>query len=444
MQNDTIVAVATSMSEAAISIIRLSGDDAINIVDSMFSKNINNAKNRTIHYGYIEHDNKRIDEVLVSVFKAPKTFTVEDVVEINCHGGMYITKYILELCLQAGARLAEPGEFTKRAFLNGRIDLAQAEAISDMISAKTRESSQLAMKGIDGRVSGLVKDLKEDLIKIITQIEVNIDYPEYDDIEELTATTLLSQAIALQSKMSKIIDQSHNGQIIKDGIKTAIIGRPNVGKSSLLNELLQEDKAIVTDIAGTTRDVIEGYVNLDGIVLNLIDTAGIRDTYDIVEKIGVERSKKAINEAQLVLLVLDGSQPLSIADKELIELTKDKKTIYVLNKMDLGKGIEVDGVEVSALHHFIDPLEDKIRELFDLGTIKNNDNTYISNVRHIDLLNKASSALSRAIEAMHNLIPTDLIVVDLYEAWINLKEILGEESKEDFFDELFKRFCIGK
>lgn len=444
MNEDIIVAVATSRLEAAISIIRISGPESIAFVQKFFTGKIINKESHTINYGYIIDDGKRIDEVLVNIYRGKKTFTGEEMVEINCHGGVYITKRVLEVCIKNGARIAERGEFSKRAFLNGRIDLSQAEAISDIISAKNSYASELALNGIRGNISNFIEDLKEDLIKIITQIEVNIDYPEYDDVEELTATSLLPESKVLLEKMNKILNDSKNIKLVKEGIKTVIIGKPNVGKSSLLNALLQEEKAIVTNIAGTTRDIVEGSISIDGIVLNMIDTAGIRETDDIIESMGVEKSKELINQADLVLLVIDGSLKLDQGDQELLELTNDSNRIIVLNKADQGIKVDLDGVVISAKDSDIGALTNKIKEMFELGKIIDNNDHILTNARQTMLLQKASRALNQAVEAMKMLVPTDLIVTDLYECWNNLKEILGEKAKEDLLDELFKRFCIGK
>ena len=444
MNEDIIVAVATSRLEAAISIIRISGPESIAFVQKFFTGKLINKESHTINYGYIIDDGKRIDEVLVNIYRGKKTFTGEEMVEINCHGGVYITKRVLEVCIKNGARIAERGEFSKRAFLNGRIDLSQAEAISDIISAKNSYASELALNGIRGNISNFIEDLKEDLIKIITQIEVNIDYPEYDDVEELTATSLLPESKVLLEKMNKILNDSKNIKLVKEGIKTVIIGKPNVGKSSLLNALLQEEKAIVTNIAGTTRDIVEGSISIDGIVLNMIDTAGIRETDDIIESMGVEKSKELINQADLVLLVIDGSLKLDQGDQELLELTNDSNRIIVLNKADQGIKVDLDGVVISAKDSDIGALTNKIKEMFELGKIIDNNDHILTNARQTMLLQKASQALNQAVEAMKMLVPTDLIVTDLYECWNNLKEILGEKAKEDLLDELFKRFCIGK
>ena len=444
MNEDIIVAIATSRLEAAISMIRVSGPDCIAFVQKFFTGKIIEKPSHTINYGYIIDDGKRIDEVLVNIYRGTRTFTGEEMVEINCHGGVYITSRVLEVCIKNGARMAERGEFSKRAFLNGRIDLSQAEAISDIITAKNSYATDLALKGISGSISGFIEDLKEDLIQIITQIEVNIDYPEYDDVEELTASSLLPRSANLLTKMNKILDDSKNIKLVKEGIKTVIIGRPNVGKSSLLNALLREDKAIVTNIAGTTRDIVEGSISIDGVVLNMINTAGIRETDDIIESMGVEKSKELIHQADLVLLVIDGSQSLSSEDMQLLELTEDATRIIVLNKADQGTKVDLDGIVISAKDNQISTLTEEIKKMFELGKIIDNNDHILTNARQTMLLQRASQTLKQAVEAMEMMIPTDLIVTDLYECWNNLKEILGEKAKEDLLDELFKRFCIGK
>lgn len=444
MNDDIIVAVATSRLEAAISIIRLSGKDVIAFVQQFFTGKILNKESHTITYGYIKDNGEKIDEVLVNIYRGKRTFTGEEMVEINCHGGVYITNKVVDLCLHHGARLAERGEFSKRAFLNGRIDLSQAEAISDIITAKNSYASSLALKGIQGSISHFIKDLKEELIQIITQIEVNIDYPEYEDVEELTADKLLPMSTSLIEKMNKIIEDSKNIKLLKEGIQTAIIGKPNVGKSSLLNAMLKEEKAIVTNIAGTTRDVVEGSVTVDGILLNMIDTAGIRETDNIVESLGVEKSKEMIKKADLVLLVIDGSKELDQEDKKLLELTEDTNRIVIINKADLGKKVDLEGIEISAKEQDILALTKEIKKKFNLGLISNQEEYYLTNARQTQLLEKAASSLQIAIDAMKMSIPADLIVEDLYDSWSCLKEILGEQAKEDLLDELFKRFCIGK
>ena len=423
MNDDIICAIATSRLEAAISIIRISGKGCIDFVQSFFTGNLNK-KSQTISYGYI------VDG--------------EEMVEINCHGGVFITNKVLSLCLKKGARMAEHGEFSKRAFLNGRIDLSQAEAISDLITANNDQAAKLALKGIQGNITNFIKDLKEDLIKIITQIEVNIDYPEYEDIEELTAKKLLPGSVSLRKKMDDILDRSKNMHLIKDGISTVIVGKPNVGKSSLLNALLEEDKAIVTDIAGTTRDVVEGSIRLNDIVLNMIDTAGIRETEDKIEHMGVKKSLSLIDQADLVLVVLDGSRPIEAEDKELLERTEGLNRIVLINKSDKGCVIDTEGIHISAKENHIDELIQHIKDEFDFSAITNSQAQVLANQRQVQLLEKASQSLNVAIQAMEDGIPTDLIVTDLYDSWENLKEILGEQAKEDLLDELFKRFCIGK
>lgn len=444
MNDDIIVAIATSRLEAAISIIRLSGKNVIEFVQQFFTGKILNKDSHTITYGYIIDNHKKIDEVLVNIYRGKRTFTGEEMVEINCHGGVYITSQILDLCLHYGARMAERGEFSKRAFLNGRIDLSQAEAISDIITAKNSYATDLALKGIQGSISNFVQDLKEDLIQIITQIEVNIDYPEYEDVEELTAEKLLPLSSSLNEKMEKILEDSKNIKLLKEGIQTVIIGKPNVGKSSLLNAMLKEDKAIVTNIAGTTRDIVEGNVSIDGILLNMIDTAGIRETDNIVESLGVEKSKELIHKADLVLLVIDGSMMLDEEDQKLLDLTQDVNRIIIINKVDLGKVVELDGIEISAKDQDILSLTKEIKRKFNLGQITDQNNYLLTNARQTVLLEKASQSLKQAIEAMKLNVPADLIVEDLYDSWSYLKEILGEQAKEDLLDELFKRFCIGK
>lgn len=444
MNDDIIVAIATSRLEAAISIIRLSGKDVIAFVQSFFTGKIIEKPTQTLTYGYLMDGNEKVDEVLVSIYRGTHTFSGEEMVEINCHGGVYITHKVLQLCLSQGARMAEHGEFSKRAFLNGRIDLSQAEAISDLITANNDEAAKIALKGIQGNISYFISDLKEDLIKIITQIEVNIDYPEYEDIEELTASSLLPEADQLRNKMERILKESKNMHLVKEGISTVIVGKPNVGKSSLLNALLEEEKAIVTEIAGTTRDIVEGSIRLDSLVLNMIDTAGIHKTTDRIENIGVEKSLSLISRADLVLLVLDGSKPLTQEDEDLLEKTAHTNRIVIINKADLGCVIDVPGVAISAKNTDIHALTDYIRDSFDLGALSGENAQVLANARQLQLLTQASQSLDTAIQAMKDNIPTDLIVTDLYDSWNNLKEILGEQAKEDLLDELFKRFCIGK
>lgn len=450
IETDTIVAIATAPSNSAISIIRLSGSDAIEIANNVFKgKNLNKVKSHTIHYGYIHNDNDIIDEVLVSVFKSPKTFTREDVVEINCHGGIYVTNKVLELLLVKGARLAEPGEFTKRAFLNGRIDLTQAEAVIDMIESNTASSLKMANLGILGETKKVISEFREKILECLLKIEVNIDYPEYEDEEQITEEILIPRLSNLQKDMEVVLQKSEVSRIIKYGVKTAIIGKPNVGKSSLLNALIREDKAIVSNIAGTTRDIVEGSINIGGIVLNLIDTAGVRDTDDFVEKIGVEKSKKIIDEADLIMLVFDNNTPLNSDDLQLLEITKDKNRIIVINKKDLESKIDINvNDEVLYISSFdnndISKLENKIKKVCNYTDVTNIDSTYIGNTRQIAKLKIAKKQLDDAIESLNFGLPIDLACVDIKNCWISLGEILGEVSSEDLINELFSRFCLGK
>ncbi len=448
--NDTIVAIATAVGSAAISIIKVSGNDAIKIVNKVFKgKNLSKVKTHTIHYGYIEENNNVIDEVLVSVFKAPKTFTKEDVVEINCHGGIFITNKILELLIVNGAVLAEPGEFTKRAFLNGRIDLTQAEAVMDIIESQTNSSLKMANYGLLGETKNVIEDLRNRVLTCIAKIEVNIDYPEYEDEQIMTRDVLKPILIDINNDIIKILDKTEVSRIIKNGIKTAIIGKPNVGKSSLLNSLLREDKAIVTSIAGTTRDIVEGSINIGGVVLNLIDTAGVRQTEDVVEKIGVEKSKKVLKEADLVVLVFDYNQELNDVDLELLELTKSQTRIIVINKNDLEQKIDLskfsDYLLVSSFKTSdIAKIEKKIKDVCNISNINSLDATYIGNSRQIAKLKIAKNFISDALVSIEDGQPVDIVNIDINNAWIALGEILGEVNSEDLINELFSKFCLGK
>lgn len=452
MFNDTIVAISTAFTEGAISIVRLSGDDAIKIASKLFKgKNLFNVKSHTINYGHIINpdDNQVIDEVMVTLMKAPKTYTKEDIVEINCHGGIFVTNKILEIILTQGARLAEPGEFTKRAFLNNRIDLAQAESVMDLINAKTEESLNVAVNTLDGRVSKLIKDLRSEVLFVIANIEVNIDYPEYDDAVVISNEILKPKIEIIITKINDILEVAKTGKILREGIKTAIIGRPNVGKSSLLNMMMREERAIVTEVAGTTRDIIEGYINIGGLTLKLIDTAGIRETNDIIEAIGVKRSKKALEEAELVLLVLNNNESLTDNDKELIKMTENKNRIIIINKSDLDTKIEnqllPEYIETSMLDDkSISIIEKKIKELFNVGELKIKDQTYVSNSRHISKIKLAKKALEDALNSIALEVPVDMIEIDVKEAWISLGEILGEKVGDSLLDELFNKFCLGK
>ncbi len=449
--NDTICAISTALGVGAISIIKVSGNEAIAIVDKLFSGNLIEVDTHTIHYGYIKANKEIIDEVLVSVMRAPKTFTREDVVEINCHGGIATTNKVLELLLLNGCRLAEPGEFTKRAFLNGRIDLMEAEAVMDLINGKTEEARKLAIAGIQGNGSQLISDLRSELIKLISNIEVNIDYPEYEDIYEVTIKDIEDKIKIFKEKLTNIVSEYENGKILKDGINTVIVGRPNVGKSSILNRLLNDNKAIVTDIPGTTRDIVEGNISFDGIQLNIIDTAGIRETEDVVEKIGVLKSISKIEEADLVLIILDNNKELSQEDLDIIDKTKDKPSIIVINKNDLEGKIDVSklqGRDIVYTNTFeldgIESLKEKISKMFKLEEIKQKDYNYITNVRQISKIKECLNRVKDVNDALNNKLPLDIIEIDLRDIWTILGEIIGESYSEELLDELFSKFCVGK
>lgn len=446
---DTIVAISTSVGEGAISIIRLSGHDALNIASKVFTKDLTKVDSHTIHYGFITSNNEKIDEVLVSVMKAPKTFTREDIVEINCHGGIATTNKVLEVLLENGARLAEPGEFTKRAFLNGRIDLLEAEATMDLISSKAESARKISINTLTGETSNLIKNLRSELIKIISNIEVNIDYPEYEDIEVLTNESILPDIKKFKEKLEEIIKKSEDSKVIKEGIRVGIIGRPNVGKSSLLNSLLEEEKAIVTDVPGTTRDIVEGSLIVSGISLNIIDTAGIRKTEDTVEKIGVEKSLKIIDTSDLLIYILNNNEEITEEEKEILEKTKNKKRIIVVNKIDLktklNKKLLDSYIEISVKENIgIDKIKDEIKRLFNIGEISTNDMTYLSNARSIALLKKSLNNINDAINEINNNNPIDIVELSLKESWNNLGEVIGETYTDELLDELFSRFCLGK
>ena len=439
--NDTIVAISTSLGVGAISIIRLSGKDSIEIVNSCFKgKDLRKVDTHTINYGYIIYNNEIIDEVLVSVMRAPKTYTTEDIVEINCHGGITSTNKILEIMQLEGCRLAEPGEFTKRAFLNGRIDLLESESIMDMINSKSEEARKLSMNGITGHISNKIESFREELKKVLSQIEVNIDYPEYYDIEVITEEKIKNIIKKLKEKLIDLVKDSENGITIKNGIKTVIVGRPNVGKSSILNKILKEEKAIVTDIEGTTRDTVEGEILLDGILLNIIDTAGIRKTEDKVEKIGVEKSLSKIEEADLVILVINGSEELTEIDKKLLEETKDKTRIIVINKNDLKNKVNLNNNNIVYTNTLTDEgiltLVEKIKELFNLEQIKTKDYTYLSNTRQITLAKQALKNLLDAEKGIEENLPVDMVEIDLKNCF--------ENYSNEIIDNLFKNFCVGK
>ena len=448
--NDTIAAISTTMGVGAISIIRVSGNEAINIVNKIFKgKELNTVNSHTINYGHIVENENIIDEVLVSIMKAPRTFTREDVVEINTHGGIAITNKVLELLLLNGCRLAEPGEFTKRAFLNGRIDLIEAEGVMDLINSKTEKSRKLAINQVNGEVSKLIKELRQKVIEILANIEVNIDYPEYEDIEEMTNSMILSNIANIEKEINNILKHSENSKLIKDGIKTIIIGSPNVGKSSILNRLLNEEKAIVTDIAGTTRDIVEGNVVIDGIVLNMIDTAGIRETDDIVESIGVKKSLDLINEADLILYVLNNNEVLNKEEKEILEKIKDKNHAVIVNKIDLENKLDLNEltnyIQMSVKDNLgLDELRNKIKQMFNLEQIEQNDYTYLSSARSISLLKKALESLEAVRSGIENNMPVDMVEIDLKQMWSTLGEIIGETYTDELIDQLFSQFCLGK
>ena len=448
--NDTIAAISTTMGVGAISIIRVSGNDAINIVNKIFKgKDLTKVDSHTITYGHIIDNENIIDEVLVSIMRAPKTFTREDVVEINTHGGIAITNKVLELLLLNGCRLAEPGEFTKRAFLNGRIDLIEAEGVMDLINSKTEKSRKLAINQVNGEVSKLIKNLRQKVIEILANIEVNIDYPEYEDIEEMTNSMILTNIDSIEKEIKNILRHSEDSKLIKEGIKTIIIGSPNVGKSSILNRLLNEEKAIVTDIAGTTRDIVEGNVQIDGIVLNMIDTAGIRETDDVVESIGVKKSLDLINEADLILYVLNNNEVLTSEEKIILEKIKNKNHIVIVNKIDLENKLDLNElsnyIQMSVKDNVgIDELRNKIKEMFNLEQIEQNDYTYLSSARSISLLKKSLESLAAVRVGIENNMPVDMVEIDLKQMWSTLGEIIGETYTEELIDQLFSQFCLGK
>ena len=451
--NDTIAAISTALGVGAISIIRISGKDSISIANSIFKgPNLEEAKTHTIHYGYIVDKDEIIDEVLVSIMKSPKTFTTEDTVEINCHGGISTTNRILELILTKGARMAEAGEFTKRAFMNGRIDLVEAESVMDLINSKTEKARKLGINHITGALSEVIKSFRQEILELLASIEVNIDYPEYEDIEVMTNNKIKEKMRDIKEKLEKIVNESKQGQIIKEGINVAIVGRPNVGKSSILNRLIGEEKAIVTDIQGTTRDIIEGSVSIEGIMLNIIDTAGIRETNDVVESIGVEKSIESIKKADLVLIVLNNNEELTDEDKKIIEKATNIPHIIVINKADLEEKINIETIEKTQeivridtlTHKGIEPLINKIKELFELDKIDNNDFTYLSNSRQIALAKEAYEIINDIEKGLEEEVPIDMIEIDLKRIWSKLGEIIGQTYSEELIDQLFSQFCLGK
>lgn len=449
--NDTIVAISTALGVGAISIVRLSGNDAINIVNKCFEgKDLTKVDSHTIHYGFIKNETERIDEVLVSVMRAPKTYTTEDIVEINCHGGIITTKQVLETMLNSGARLAEQGEFTKRAFLNGRIDLVESEAIMDLIESKSSEAKKMALSQLYGDLSKLITSFRDRLKNLLSSIEVNIDYPEYYDIEIVTEEKIAKEIKSMKEELKNLIERSKSSSIIKNGIQTVILGRPNVGKSSILNKLLDEEKAIVTNVAGTTRDIVEGQTFIDGILIKFIDTAGIRKTDDIVEKIGVEKSLKAVEAADLIILVLNNNEELTAEDLEILEKTKDKQRIIVINKKDLERNIKlpenlenVVETDTNSIEG-IDSLKSKIKEMFNLEKITTKDYTYLSNSRQISLITKAYQSILSAEKSLNESLPIDLIAIDLKECFDLLGQVIGISYTDEIIDNLFENFCVGK
>ena len=441
MFNDTIAAIATANATGAVSVIRISGDEAISIASSLIGKDLSNKEGYTITYGTIKENGESIDDVLVSVFRAPRSYTGEDVIEIGCHGGLYITRKILSLVIGNGARMARRGEFTERAFLNGKMDLAQAEGVNDLINATDEVNAKSAIHSLKGSVSKILKPLEEDLTQIISNIEVNIDYPEYDDVRQLTEEEILPMTEKWLVDIHKVIIEAQKAVNIREGIDTVILGRPNVGKSSLLNALLEEDKAIVTDIAGTTRDIVEGTVRLDGITLNLIDTAGIHEASDIVEKIGIDKSLQALDKAELVIVVLDGSQELTEEDHELLTMTENKNRIIVYNKND--KSFIHEGISISAINGDVEALTNAIKEKYENELYLANTDT-LNNERQIGLALQAEASMKNAIQTLKDGMELDLVTIDLEKAWTSLKEITGRVGKEDLLDEIFSRFCLGK
>lgn len=451
--DDCIAAISSATGEAGIGIVRMTGEDCVDVLDSVFKRANENADliNRKMTYGHIVDDNEIVDEVLVCYMKAPHTYTREDVVEIYTHGGVVAVRKVLEVLLNNGARLAEAGEFTKRAFLNGRIDLSQAEAIIDMIKAKTDKAYSVSMKQLEGSVNRNIKQLRDKLLDMLSHVEYSINFTE-DMQDELDNTPVLNEGKEVLDKLKKLSESANRGRIIRDGINTTIIGKPNVGKSSLLNALLKENRAIVTDIPGTTRDVIEEYIDLDGISLKINDTAGIRDTEDIVEKIGVEKSVSFISDSDLIIAIFDSSREFDDEDRKILDLIRDKKSIVLLNKIDLDGGFDVDenleGIEVIHTsiknNEGIEDLENKIIEMFNDGYIEANNDNIITNIRHRDIVNKAIKSLESSLHDMEAGVPIDCFEVDLRNAWEILGEITGETVDDDVLNKIFSDFCIGK
>ena len=455
---DTIAAVATAVGEGSVSIIRVSGEEALKIAKKIFrgvrGKSIEDIKPYTMRYGSIidNETDEKIDEVILSYMKGPKSFTAEDTIEINCHGGVIATKRVLDAVIKNGARIAEPGEFTKRAFLNGRIDLSQAEAVMDIINAKTEVSMKSALVQSEGKLSKEINELRNKLLEIIAHIEATVDYPE-DDLEEVTSEKTEVDVKVVIDEVNKLIESAEAGKIIRDGLSTVIVGKPNVGKSSLLNVLTRGNRAIVTDIPGTTRDIIEEYISLDGIPIRIIDTAGIRETEDVVEKIGVERSKEKIEEADLVILMLDASREIEEEDIEIIKYIKNKKYIVLLNKQDLPNAINKSDLEELNQEYIIpistkdelgiDEIKNAIKELFFKGKI-NSSEVMVTNIRHKEALYRAKECLESTLCALKDTMAIDLASIDIRNAWSALGQINGETVEEDLIDKIFSEFCLGK
>lgn len=438
---DTIVAIATAPGEGAIAIVRMSGDEAIEIAGRLCRKDFENTAGYTVHYATVYEGKEPIDEVLVTLFRAPKSFTAENMVEISCHGGIYITKKILSLCIGEGARIALPGEFTERAYLNGRIDLPQAEGVNEMIRAADAVNARSAVHSLKGSIAKLISPLEEELIQMISQIEVNIDYPEYDDVHQLSSEEILPHAKQWLVQMDELIRRASQAVQIRRGINTVILGKPNVGKSSLLNALLEEDKAIVTDVAGTTRDLVEGSVKVGDITLNLIDTAGIRKSADPIEEMGIERSLKALEKAELIIVVIDSSAELDENDRQLLDLTAGRNRIVVYNKKDRR---EVEGtVAISAVNHDIQNLIDAIQTKY-AEPMKAAESDTLNNERQIGLAIQARNAMNEVVKALENDVELDLVTIDLQNAYSAIKEITGQATREGMLDEIFRRFCLGK
>ena len=447
---DTICAIGTLVGESSINLIRISGSESINIVNKIFTADLTKKETHTITYGFIKDGEEKVDEVLVSIFKGPKSFTKEDIVEINTHGGKASVNRIMDILLNNGCRLAEPGEFLKRAFFNGRIDLIEAESVSDMINSKTEAARKMSMKGISKELSNRINKLREKILSLIANIEVNIDYPEYEDAIVVTNELVKKEIKGVKEEIKKLVDTSRNGLIIKNGLSIAIVGKPNVGKSSILNNLLGEDKAIVTDIKGTTRDIVEGNILINGIDVYLYETAGIRETEEIVESIGIQKSIKKMEESDLVLFVVDSSSDFEEEDIQVLNKLNNKQVLIVYNKIDLGNKKfkelnKYDSIEISSKdNENIELLKNKISEIFGLDDITNSDYTYISNVRQIGLLKECLKIIDEIEKEIVEDIPVDLLEINVKLLWEKLGEITGSVYKDDLLDEIFSKFCLGK